>query len=132
MSLTNPDHHTPWDHQIQWPCSDGQVMHEARELPGLISFCRIAHSQQTGRSATPVLSPGTGIMLAVPLGQGPSLHPFRLRFLCLVHRFPRYYDLVRLPQPSDTAYPHRGSRVALCDITTLRPEADGGLPGSVH
>src|SRR5213593_4668194 len=47
--------------------------------------------------AAPALCPGRVAFGRVPLGQSPSLHRLRGRFLGLVRRLLRYYGAVRLP-----------------------------------
>src|SRR5262249_18808360 len=47
--------------------------------------------------ASPAQSPGRVLLEGISLGQPPSLHLLRGRFLGSVRRLPRYYGAVRLP-----------------------------------
>jgi len=73
-------------------------MVEERGEPLLpVAACCVTYSlERTGR-ACPALRPGRVLLVRVPLGQPPSLHPLRRAGLRCVRMPLRYYGVVRLP-----------------------------------
>src|SRR5208282_1790808 len=70
---------------------------ECCELHLLILTYRLTYPlQRTGRVG-PARCPGRVLLLQVPFGQTPSLHPLRHRLPGVVRGLPRYYRSVRLP-----------------------------------
>jgi hypothetical protein len=73
------------------------------------------HARRQERHADPALCPGRGPTPPVPLGRSPSLHELR-RPPALVRPLPRYYDIVRLPNPV------RPGRTACGLLQAIHPE----------
>src|SRR5580693_8303673 len=59
--------------------------------------CCLTHPLERAERVLPALSPGHVTLGRVPLGQPPSLHCLRYRFLGFVRQLPRYLGAVRLP-----------------------------------
>ena len=77
---------------------DRHVVQERGEPNLPVLSCELAYTVQRTRHALhPALSPGRVLLIRVPLGQAPSLHPLRGRRSGVVRRLPGYYEPVRLP-----------------------------------
>jgi hypothetical protein len=78
---------------------DGEVVEERRELCFPVLSCSLAYTvERTGRTFDPALRPGCVLLVRVPLGQAPSLHPLRSGRLRFVRGLRQYYGPVRLPR----------------------------------
>ena len=90
--------------------------------------CCLTYPLERAGHACPALRPERVALERVPLGQPPSLHRLRRRFLGLVRRLPRYYGAVRLPVVRPSSACVLGLPDAACP--TLAGQADAGSPGS--
>ena len=74
------------------------MVQERREPHRLVPFSDFTYPlQRAVRTSIPVLCPGRVLLVRVPFGQAPSLHPLRRRLPGVVRRLRRYYGPVRLP-----------------------------------
>src|SRR5206468_3094481 len=73
------------------------VVQQRREPHLLVPLRCLAYPFQRTQRAVPVLCPGRVLLVRVPFGQAPSLHPLRRRSSGIVRRLRRYYGPVRLP-----------------------------------
>ena len=73
------------------------VVQERREPLLPFSLSCLTYPLERTLRAFPAQSPGRVLLGRIPLGQPPSLHRLRGRFLGSVRRLPRYYGAVRLP-----------------------------------
>ena len=73
------------------------VLQERGEPLFLILLCCLTYPLQRAWRTIPALRPECVTLGRVPLGQSPSLHRLRSRFLDFVRRLRRYFGTVRLP-----------------------------------
>jgi hypothetical protein len=85
-----------------------------------ILSCDLTHPLERAARVLPALSPGHVTLGRVPLGQPPSLHCLRRRFLGFVRQLRRYIGAVRLPTSvhhwrSPFGFPTRSAALSAAD-----------------